>query len=216
VKRNEDAALPPGGATVASRRLSVSGREVAALAVVAAIFVPLLLFAGRAMSLPSLLERGVESLIPGLADGKSQAKWSGKTDASGRFVLSGPEAWFYSDGSKQYEATWRAGVKTGRETYWMPDGKKLLFNDQGSLYTIPVEGGVPEKLNTGSAAKINNDHGISFDGKTLAISNSRDGLPGGGSSVYVLPLTGGEPRLLTEQTPSYWHGWNPNNKEVCM
>lgn len=99
---------------------------------------------------------------------------------------------------------------------WMPDGKKLLFNDHGSLYTIPVEGGAPEKLNTGSAAKINNDHGISFDGKTLAISNSRDGMPGGGSSVYILPLTGGEPKLLTEQTPSYWHGWNPNNKEVCF
>jgi TolB protein len=98
---------------------------------------------------------------------------------------------------------------------WMPDGKKLLFNDHGSLFTIPVEGGEPEKLNTGTAAKINNDHGISFDGKILAISNSRDGMPGGGSSVYVLPLSGGEPKLLTQQTPSYWHGWNPNNKEVC-
>jgi Tol biopolymer transport system component len=99
---------------------------------------------------------------------------------------------------------------------WMPDGKKLLFNDHGLLYTIPIDGGTPEKLNTGSATKINNDHGISFDGKTLAISNSRDGMPGGGSTVYVLPLTGGEPKLLTEQTPSYWHGWNPNNKEVCF
>ena len=98
---------------------------------------------------------------------------------------------------------------------WMPDGKKLLYNDHGSLYTIPIEGGMTEKLNTGSADKINNDHGISFDGKMLAISNSRSGFPGGGSSVYVLPLGGGEPRLLTEQTPSYWHGWNPNNREVC-
>ena len=99
---------------------------------------------------------------------------------------------------------------------WMPDGRKLLFNDHGSLYTIPIDGGMTEKLNTGSAVKINNDHGISFDGKILAISNSREGLPGGGSSIYVLPLAGGEPRLLTEQTPSYWHGWNPNNKEVCF
>jgi Tol biopolymer transport system component len=99
---------------------------------------------------------------------------------------------------------------------WMPDGKKLLFNEHGSLYTIPVEGGEPEKFNTGSAANLNNDHGISFDGKLLAISNSRPGKPGGGSSVYVLPLAGGEPRLLTEETPSYWHGWNPNNKEVCF
>ena len=97
---------------------------------------------------------------------------------------------------------------------WMPDGKKLLYNEGGSLYKIPIEGGEPEKLNTGSANRNNNDHGISFDGKTLAISNHRDGLPGGGSSVYILPLEGGEPKLLTQNTPSYWHGWNPNNKEV--
>jgi TolB protein len=84
----------------------------------------------------------------------------------------------------------------------------------GSLYKIPVEGGEPEKLNTGFANKNNNDHGISFDGKMLAISHQRDGLPGGGSTVYVLPLEGGTPRIITEDTPSYWHGWSPNNKEV--
>ena len=98
----------------------------------------------------------------------------------------------------------------------MPDGKNYYITIMVLLYTIPIEGGTPEKLNTGSAARLNNDHGISFDGKMLAISNSREGKPGGGSSVYVLPLTGGEPKLLTEETPSYWHGWNPNNKEVCF
>ncbi|MGI8635866.1 MAG: TolB family protein [Segetibacter sp.] len=99
---------------------------------------------------------------------------------------------------------------------WMPDGKKLLFNEGGSLYTIPVEGGTPEKLNTGIADRINNDHGISFNGKMLAISNSRQGLPGGGSTVYVLPLAGGTPKQVTEQTPSYWHGWAPNGKDVTV
>lgn len=99
---------------------------------------------------------------------------------------------------------------------WMPDGKKLLFNEGGSLYTIPIEGGTPEKLNTGSINTSNNDHLISFDGKMLAISSQRKGLPGGGSTVYTLPLTGGEPRLITEQTPSYLHGWNPNGKEVAI
>jgi Tol biopolymer transport system component len=97
---------------------------------------------------------------------------------------------------------------------WMPDGKRLLFNEGGSLYTIPIEGGKPEKLNTGFAANLNNDHGISFDGKMLAISNHRQGLPGGGSTVYVLPLTGGTPKMITEGTPSYFHGWAANNKEV--
>ncbi len=97
---------------------------------------------------------------------------------------------------------------------WMPDGKKLLFNMGGLLYKIPVTGGELEKLNTGSCTSLNNDHGISFNGKLLAISSSRRGMPGGGSTVYVLPLEGGEPKLITENTPSYFHGWNPNNKEL--
>ncbi len=99
---------------------------------------------------------------------------------------------------------------------WMPDGKKLLFNMGGLIYKIPVEGGEIEKLNIDFANRINNDHGISFDGKLLAISHHREGLPGGGSTVYVLPLTGGTPKMVTENTPSYWHGWNPNNKEVTF
>lgn len=99
---------------------------------------------------------------------------------------------------------------------FMPDGKKLLFNAGGSLYTIPAEGGVPEKINTDFANRNNNDHGISFDGRMLAISHHRDGLPGGGSTVYVVPLKGGIPKLVTEKTPSYWHGWAPNGKEVVF
>lgn len=99
---------------------------------------------------------------------------------------------------------------------WMPDGRKLLFNEGGSLYTIPVSGGEPEKVNTGSVNKNNNDHAISFNGKMLAVSSQRAGMTGGGSTVYVLPLSGGEPRLVTDSTPSYLHGWNPNGKEVAI
>jgi TolB protein len=97
---------------------------------------------------------------------------------------------------------------------WMPDGRKLLFNQGGSIYTLPVEGGTPEKLNTGAVARNNNDHVISFDGKMLGISSQRNGMPGGGSTVYILPLTGGDPKLITDSTPSYLHTWTPNGKEV--
>lgn len=97
---------------------------------------------------------------------------------------------------------------------WMPDGSQLLFNMDGLLYKIPVTGGDLVQLNTRFANRNNNDHGISFNGKLLAISHQREGLPGGGSTVYVLPLKGGKPKMVTENTPSYWHGWAPNNKEV--
>jgi Tol biopolymer transport system component len=93
---------------------------------------------------------------------------------------------------------------------WMPDGKRLLINMSGSAYTIPVEGGELEKLNTGTAARLNNDHCISFDGKMLGISND----DGKGSNVFVLPIGGGEPQRVTDQAPSYLHGWAPNKKEV--
>ncbi|TRO67138.1 TolB family protein [Christiangramia sabulilitoris] len=94
---------------------------------------------------------------------------------------------------------------------WMPDGEELLFNMDGSLFTIPVQGGEIKKLNTGFADNLNNDHGISFNGELLAISHSPEGE---GSAVYILPLEGGEPRRITEKTPSYWHGWADNNEEV--
>jgi TolB protein len=97
---------------------------------------------------------------------------------------------------------------------WMKDGARLLFNQGGSIYTIPATGGTPEKLNTGEANRNNNDHVISFDGKWLAISSQRQGMPGGGSTVYYLPITGGEAKIITDSTPSYLHGWSPNGKEV--
>ena len=93
---------------------------------------------------------------------------------------------------------------------WMPNGKELLINMNGLAYTIPVEGGEVTKLNTGSATRLNNDHCISFDGKLLGISHDE----GKGSSVSYLPLGGGEPIKVTDKTPSYLHGWAPNNKEV--
>jgi len=97
---------------------------------------------------------------------------------------------------------------------FLPGGKKILFNKGGSIYTIPAEGGTPELLNTGNAKRNNNDHVISFDGKMLGISSHRDGMPGGGSTVYVLPITGGEPKMITDSTPSYLHSFSPNDKEV--
>jgi Tol biopolymer transport system component len=46
----------------------------------------------------------------------------------------------------------------------------------------------------------------------LAISSAKP--EGGESAVWILPVTGGEPKLLTKETPSYFHGWSPDNTEV--
>jgi len=99
---------------------------------------------------------------------------------------------------------------------YMPDGKKLLYNQGGALYTIDEQGGEPVRFNTGTVNSNNNDHGISFDGKQVAISSHREGKSGGGSTLYVVPIGGGEPKMINEHTPSYWHGWAPDGKSVLV
>lgn len=95
---------------------------------------------------------------------------------------------------------------------WTRDGKQLIYNSRGSLYRIEAKGGEPAQVDTGFANKINNDHGISFDGKWLAISDST--RPPGRSAIYVLPIGGGEPKPVTSKVPSYWHGWSPDGKTL--
>jgi Tol biopolymer transport system component len=96
---------------------------------------------------------------------------------------------------------------------WSLDGKTLLFNNKGLIYTIPVTGGKPQLLDTGEANKCNNDHGLSPDGKLLAVSSQH--TAGGKSLIFVLPSEGGTPRLVTKQGPSYWHGWSPDGKTLA-
>jgi TolB protein len=96
---------------------------------------------------------------------------------------------------------------------WTPDGKTLIFNRNGLIYTIPVEGGIPQLLDTGEANKCNNDHGISPDGKFLVVSSQH--TADSKSRIYVLPITGGQARLVTPKAPSYWHGWSPDGKTLA-
>ena len=94
---------------------------------------------------------------------------------------------------------------------WSRDGTFLIFNSNGRIYTLPLSGGEPRLLDTGSATHCNNDHGLSPDGKLLALSHS----PGEHSLIYIVPITGGEPRLVTARGPSYWHGWSPDGQTLA-
>jgi Tol biopolymer transport system component len=95
---------------------------------------------------------------------------------------------------------------------WSRDGRHFLYNSRGSIYRLPVAGGAPERVDTGFANRCNNDHGLSPDGTQLVIS---DQSKTGKSLIYVLPATGGEPRLVTPLGPSYWHGWSPDGQTLA-
>jgi TolB protein len=95
---------------------------------------------------------------------------------------------------------------------WSARENVLIYNSKGNLYKIDLMGGEPVQVNTGNLTRLNNDHGISPDQKWIAVSNSD---PNVGSRVYVLPYEGGTPQLVTENGPSYWHGWSKDSKTVA-
>jgi TolB protein len=97
---------------------------------------------------------------------------------------------------------------------WTHDGEWLLFNRDGHIEKIPVAGGKPEIINTGFATHCNNDHGISPDGGSLAISESLPAVEG--SLIYIVPLAGGAPRRVTERSAAYFHGWSPDGKTITF
>ena len=95
---------------------------------------------------------------------------------------------------------------------WSADNM-LLFNGDGRLHRIPVDGGKPETIDTGFATRLNNDHAISPDGTMMAISDQSQAERR--SLIYVVPIGGGTPRKVTEKAPSYLHGWSPDGKTLA-
>ena len=109
----------------------------------------------------------------------------------------------------------RTVVRRAREHFeapnWSRDGRSFYYNRDGGLYRLPVEGGEPVRIETGKL-QLNNDHGLSPDGTQIAISASQ---PGGQSQIWIVPATGGEPKLIVRPQPSYWHGWSPDGKTLA-
>jgi len=95
---------------------------------------------------------------------------------------------------------------------WSPDGHWLVFNAGGRLFRIPATGGVPEEIDTGGLADLNNDHVLAPDGSTIYVS-SDDG------HLYAVPWQGGAPRWVsnTHTTPFhyYLHGISPDGETLA-
>jgi hypothetical protein len=96
---------------------------------------------------------------------------------------------------------------------WSRDCSFFLFSQGGVLRKLAVGASEAETVATGAQVHCNDDHGISPDGKWLATSDcsSEDKK----ARIYVLPVAGGTPRLVTPNGPSYWHGWSPDGKTLA-
>jgi Tol biopolymer transport system component len=95
---------------------------------------------------------------------------------------------------------------------WTRDGKFLIFNRSGRLFRYELSGGVITEIYTGCCTLCNNDHVLSPDGESIALSchTTEDRK----SRIYTVPLTGGDPVLITPLGPSYLHGWSPNGETL--
>lgn len=97
---------------------------------------------------------------------------------------------------------------------WTKDGKTLIYNSEGLMYTFDLKSRKPKVLNTGDVKNNNNDHVLSFDGKMLGLSSGVREL--GGSIIYTVPVGGGAPKQVTPQGPSYLHGWSPDGQDLVF
>lgn len=98
---------------------------------------------------------------------------------------------------------------------WSRDGQYLLINSAGKLEKVAINGTRLGVLDTGPLSELNNDHGFSFDGTTLIVSNNdKSAAPSNNSRIYKLLAAGGTPTLVTPRHPSYWHGISPDGQTL--
>jgi TolB protein len=92
------------------------------------------------------------------------------------------------------------------------NGRFLIFNEGGRLYRMPTNG-EPELLDTGILDRIDDCHGFSPDGTKVAFS---DESLADGARIYIIPVAGGKPLLVTSNAPSYFHGWSRDGKTIAF
>jgi TolB protein len=101
---------------------------------------------------------------------------------------------------------------------WSPDGKYLILNSGGAIYKLVLKkdgtAETPQKLAIPANYQCNNDKAISPNGTMIAFSASV--APHKGSQVFLANADGTGVKLMTEDSPSYFHGWSPDNKTLSF
>lgn len=95
---------------------------------------------------------------------------------------------------------------------WDNRAGALIVNGGGRLFRVSLGGGEVREIDTGALKHLNNDHGLSPDGRRIVVS---DNIPGRGSVIYTLPAAGGAPVRITDEPGAYWHGWSPDGATLA-
>ena len=100
---------------------------------------------------------------------------------------------------------------------WHPDNY-LVMNFRGKMYRLDLSTKNLSVINTGSLDHLMDDHGISPDGKFLALTDfdsSGHTFQSYKFNIYTVPVTGGEPKKISSEALSFWHSWSPDGKTIA-
>ena len=91
-----------------------------------------------------------------------------------------------------------------------PDGKTIVFELLGDLYTLPIAGGEAKAITNGLA--FDSQPSYSPDGKMIAFISDRDGA----ENLWVAKADGSEPKPLTKDKQSLFASpsWTPDGDYV--
>jgi Periplasmic component of the Tol biopolymer transport system len=96
---------------------------------------------------------------------------------------------------------------------WSLDGTYLTYNSEGKMFKFDLETKESTEIFTSYVTNCNNDHVLSPDGNSIAVSHGTK--EDGKSRIYTVSLTGGTPALITPLAPSYLHGWSPDGSTLA-
>ncbi len=96
---------------------------------------------------------------------------------------------------------------------WTTDGKRLVYNSCGRIFEFDLAAKTSTVIESAYVDQCNNDHVLSPDNNAIAVSHHTQ--EDGQSRIYVFPMAGGRPTLITPLAPSYLHGWSPDGHTLA-
>lgn len=97
--------------------------------------------------------------------------------------------------------------------FYSRDGESLYYNCEGRIYRLNLATKKQQPVGTGACIYCNNDHVLSPDGTSMAVSGSTNSE--GMSRIYRVQLGMDREEEIVSQPLSYLHGWSPDGSTLA-